>query len=219
MRGRELRVNVGAGGRGGAQVGGGAHALQHGLREAVDLVEICAHALGHDLAGDVDHVGVAHAAAVDDIGHLHAGAKFVGLDLDGEDRGVRALHVIEHQRGHGSDRAGRKRLQDEGVPRAADAVEFRDDGRGDLHARLVGDEGDLLRGPDVQTGGDGVARACGVLGREGDQAEIEDGLAHSLKHGVRRLLGRGCNSSLGSSFRSRSGRIFLSRSLHVVILR
>ncbi len=93
--GIELGVDVGAGGGGGADVGGGADFVEDGLREAVDGEEVGAHALGHDLGGDVDHVGVTHAATVDDVGHLHAAVEFVGLDGDGEDADLRGLHVGE----------------------------------------------------------------------------------------------------------------------------
>src|SRR6202789_737615 len=52
--GVELSVDVGAGGGGSADVSCGADFVEDGLREAVDGEEIGAHALSHDLGGDVD---------------------------------------------------------------------------------------------------------------------------------------------------------------------
>src|SRR6266851_2503703 len=98
--GVELGVDVGAGGGGGADVGGGADLVEDGLGEAVDGEEVGAHTLGHYFGGDVDHVGVAHAAAVDDVGHLHAAVELVGLDGDGEDADLRRFHIGEDRGGH-----------------------------------------------------------------------------------------------------------------------
>ena len=170
--GVELGVDVGAGGRGGADVGGGADLVEDGLAEAVDGVEVGAHALGHDLRGDVDHVGVAHAAAIDDVGHLHAAVEFVRLDLDREDADLRGLHVVEDGGGEIDKRARGKGFEDEGVPGAADAIEFSDERGRDGEAALVGDESDLFVGLDAQAGGDGVAGAGDELGGKCGSAEV-----------------------------------------------
>jgi hypothetical protein len=178
----ELRVDVSAGGGGGADVGGGADLVEDGLREAVDGEEVGAHALGHDLGGDVDHVGVAHAATIDDVGHLHAAVELVGLDFDGEDADLRGLHVGEDGGGHLGEWAGGDGLEDEGVPGAADAFEFGGDRGGDGQAAVVGDESDLLVGLDAQAGGDGVARAWSELSREGGVAEVYYCLCCLINH-------------------------------------
>ena len=117
-------------------------------------------------------MGVAHAAAVDDVGHLHAGAQLVGLDLDGEDADLRGLHVGEDFGGHFGERARGDVFEDVGVPLAADAVELAGERGGDGEAALVGNEGDLLRGLNAQTGGDGVVRAGNELGGERSCAEV-----------------------------------------------
>src|ERR1700730_19146104 len=93
--------------------------------------------------GDVDHVSVTHATAVDDVGHLHAGVELVGLDGDGEDADLRGLHVIEDGGGHFGEGTRCDVFENERVPGAADAVEFGGDGGGDGEAALVGDEGDF----------------------------------------------------------------------------
>lgn len=181
--GVELCVDVGAGGGGGADVGGGADFVEDSLREAVDGEEVSAHALGHDLGGDVDHVGVAHAAAIDDVGHLHAAVKLVGLDFDGEDADLRGLHVFEDGGGQIDERTGREGFEDEGVPGAADLVQLRDKGGGDGEAALVGDEGDLLVWLDTQAGRDGVASTWGELRGEGGGAEVWCCLRCLINHG------------------------------------
>ena len=55
------------------------------LADAVHFEEIGAHAVHHDFLGDVDHVRVAHLAAIHHIRHLHAGLQFAVLRLRGED--------------------------------------------------------------------------------------------------------------------------------------
>ena len=170
--GVEFGVDVGARGGGGADVGGGADLVEDVLREAVDGEEVGSHALGHDLGGDVDHVGVTHAATIDDVGHLHTGMEFVGLDFDGEDADLRGLHVGQDDGGHLCERPRGDGLEDEGVPFATDAIQFVREGGGDGEAALVCDEGDFFIGLDAQAGSDGVARAGSELGREGGGAEV-----------------------------------------------
>ena len=87
--------------------------------EAIDLVVVGAHALAHDFGRDVDHVGVAHAAAVDDVGHLHARVELVGLHLHGEDGDLRGFHVCEDGGRHVGERARGEIFEDEGVQGAA----------------------------------------------------------------------------------------------------
>src|SRR6266851_1347170 len=182
--GVELGVDVGAGGGGGADVGGGADLVEDGLGETVDGEEVGAHTLGHYFGGDVDHVGVAHAAAVDDVGHLHAAVELVGLDGDGEDADLRSFHVGEDGGGHFGEGARGKGFEDEGVPGAADSVEFGGDGGGDGEAALVGDERDFFVWLDAQAGGDRVACAGGELGGEGSSAEIRCYGYCLINHGV-----------------------------------
>ncbi len=129
------------------------------MAQAIDEVEVGAHALAHDFGSDVDHVGVAHVAAVDDVGHLHARVELVGLDLDGEDGDLRGFHVGEHGRGHVDEGARGEVFEDKGVPGAAALGKLRGKGGGDGLGGVVGDERDLLRGVDAEAGGDGGARA------------------------------------------------------------
>ena len=159
VAGIHLGGDVGSGGGGGADAGGAANAIEHLLPEAVDQVEVGAHALAHDLRRDVDHVGVAHVAAVDDVGHLHARVEFVGLDLDGEDRDLRGLHVGEDGGGHVDERARGQVFEDEGIPRAAALGQLRGQGSGNRLRGTVGDQRDLLRRLDAQAGGNGGERS------------------------------------------------------------
>ena len=120
--------------------------------------------------------GVAHAPAVDDVGHLHAAAEFVGLNFDGKDADLRAFHVVEHVAGHADERARRDLFEDEGVPGAAQPGEFDGHGGGDLEAAPVGDEGDFFVRLDAQAGGDGVVRAFTELRGKRDFEEVGSAL-------------------------------------------
>ncbi len=86
--------------------------------------EVGAHAFQHDLLVDVDHVGVAHLAAVDDVGHLHARLQFVALRVHGEDADLAGLHVVGDRGGKIGQRTRRQILQHEGLERRAHASQF-----------------------------------------------------------------------------------------------
>ncbi len=156
--------NVGAGGGGGADARGAANAFEDLLGEPVDEVEVGAHALAHDFRRDVDHVSVAHVAAVDDVGHLHAGVELVGLHLHGEDGDLRGFHVGEDGGGHVGERTRGEVFKNECVPGAPALGELRGEGCGDGLGDAVGDERDLLVRRDAQAGGDGGAGAGDELG-------------------------------------------------------
>ena len=171
--------DVGAGGGGGADAGCFANAVENLLGEAVDEIEVGAHALAHDFRRDVDHVSVAHAAAVDDVGHLHAGVELVGLDLHGEDGDLRRFHVGEDGGGHVNERARGEVFEDEGVPLTTELGKLRGDGRGDGLGDAIGDEGDLFGGRDAQAGGDSGTGAGDELGGIGNGKQMVFGFSHS----------------------------------------
>ena len=173
--------DAGSGGGGGANARGAADTIQNLLRETVDEVEVRAHALAHDLRRDVDHVGVAHVAAVDNVGHLHAGVKFVGLHLHGKDGDLRGLHVGEDGSGHVRERARSQVFKDEGVPGAAALGQLRGDCGGDGLGGAVGDEGDLLGRVDAKAGGDGGARAGDEFGGVGERKQMRGGFDHAVR--------------------------------------
>ena len=127
--------------------------------EAIDEVEVGAHALAHDFGRDIDHVSVAHVAAVDDVGHLHARVEFVRLHLHREDGDLRRLHVVKDRGGHVVERAGREVFEDEGVPGTAALGKLGGKGSSDWLGGAVGDERDFLVGLDTQTGDHGGAGA------------------------------------------------------------
>jgi len=120
-------------------------------------------------------VGMAHAAAVDDIGHLHARAQLVGLNLNSKDGDGRGFHVIEDGGGHVGERARREVFENEGVERAAAVSQLRCDGSGDGFRDAVGDEGDLLVGLDAQTSKDGGAGSWSEFGGEGLREKVRCG--------------------------------------------
>jgi len=178
-----VRIHVGhdagAGCGGGADADGAADAIKDLLRKLVDDIEVGAHAIAHNLGRDVDHVRVAHAAAVDDVGHLHAGTQFIGLNLDGEDGDGGGFHIIEDRGGHVGKRTGREVFEDECVEGAAAFLELGSDGGGDGFGDAVGDERDLLVGLNAQTSEYGGAGAGRELSRVG----------------LREQVGRGCGKA------------------------
>ena len=132
VAGIHLGGDVGAGGGGGADAAGAAHAIEDLLARAGRRRSKSARMPWHMISRrDVDHVGVAHVAAVDDVGHLHARVQFVGLDLDGEDGDLGGLHVGEDGGGHVGERARGQVFEDEGVPAAAARFELVRKGGGD----------------------------------------------------------------------------------------
>ena len=155
--------NAGACWSGGADTGGAAHAIQNLLREAVNLVVVGAHAVAHDLRRDVDHVGVTHAAAVHDIGHLHARAQFIGLHLHGENRNLGRFHILKHRGGHVCERARREVFKNEGIERASALGELGGNRSCDGLRHAIGDQRDLFVRLNAQTGEDGGAGAGNKL--------------------------------------------------------
>ncbi len=109
-------------------------------------------------------MGVTHAAAVDDVGHLHARAKFVGLHLHGENGNLRGFHVFEDGGGHVGERARREIFEDEGIEGASALGELGGDGGSDRLGDAVGDERDLLVGLNAQAGEDGGTSAGDEVG-------------------------------------------------------
>ena len=104
------------------------------------LLIVGAHALEHDLPVDVHHVRVAHPAAIDDVGHLHARVQLVRLDVHGEDADLALLHVGRDDRGQAGERPGRDVFEDERAIRRADRFDLVDQAGGDVLARAVGDD-------------------------------------------------------------------------------
>src|ERR1019366_8451532 len=126
--------------------------------DGVHLVEIGEHALQDDPPVDIHHVGVAHLAPVDDVGHLHASAQFVGLGPDGEDADVAGFHIGEDFAGHVLQGARRQVFQNKGVEVQVAPVQFRAERRANLEAGAVGDQGHFLAGLYAEAVLDGVAR-------------------------------------------------------------
>ena len=112
---RKAPHDVGAGGIGGADLPRRAGHAPDLRADAIHFVEIGAHAFQHDAAVDVHHVGVAHLAAVHDVGHLHARAQFVGLRFHREDADLAGFHVVEHVARHVGKRPRREIFEDPGV--------------------------------------------------------------------------------------------------------
>ncbi len=136
------------------------------------MVEVGAHAFQHDLAVDVDHVRVAHAAAVDDLGHLHARLQLVGLHPHGEDAHVAGLHVFRDLVRQAGQRARRQIFQHKGLEGAANLDQFLRDAGGNFPARVVGDQRDLFRGLNAQAGVHRVVGAGREFGIEFDPGDI-----------------------------------------------
>ena len=98
-----------------------ANNLQDFSAESVHAIEVSAHTLQHDLAIDVDHVGVPHPAPVHDVGHLHARLQFVALRVHGEDADFAGLHVVGDLLRQISQRARRQVFQHKRPERRTEA--------------------------------------------------------------------------------------------------
>ena len=117
--------------------------------EFVDFGEVGAHALHHDALLDVHHVRVAHLAAIDDIGHLHAALQFVLLRYDGEDTHFALVHVCQHLGRHIWRGPPAVILQTEGGIAGTHLFDLPHQGGRNLLAHLVGDDGNSLGGIDA----------------------------------------------------------------------
>ena len=106
-------------------------------------------------------------ASIDNVGHLHARVKLVGLHLHGEDGDGGGFHVFEDGGGHVDERTRREVFEDKGVEGTAALGELGRDGGGDGLSDAVGDERDLLVGLNAQAGEDGGAGAGDEFGRVG----------------------------------------------------
>ncbi len=170
--GIELGGEVAARGIGAANflsVGDDLHRL---AADGVDLVVVGAHAFQHDLLVDVHHVRMAHLAAIDDVGHLHARLQLVALHLDGEDGDVAGLHVLGDLTRQVGQRARRQVFQHERLEGRAQLLQLGGDAGGDLATFVVGDDRDLLRRLDAEAGIDRVVGARRELGIERCFGEI-----------------------------------------------
>ena len=150
--------------------GGGKHFEDAG-GDLVNLTEVGAHALEHDLAVDVDHVRVTDAVTVDHFGHLHARAELPGLRLNDEQADLARGKVIENYWRHVPERAGFNLFEDPDAMRRADGPHFVDQARGDFLRGPIGDDGDFLLRLDTQANAHGVARAGRKL-----RVEIQGGM-------------------------------------------
>ena len=165
-------MNVGAGGSRRAHVGGLANLVQDCLTQLVYLVEVRAHTLRHNVRGDVDHVRVAHAAAVHNIRHLHAAVEFVLLHFYREDADLRALHVFEHGHRHADERARRNLFQHKRVPRAANRLQLKRNRRSDDETAAICDERDFFLALNLQAGNHRIAGAFRKIRRKCDAQQI-----------------------------------------------
>ena len=166
--GIELGGEVAACGIGRPDFFGARHDVDDFAAERVNLVVVRAHAFQHDLPVDVDHVGVAHPAAVHDVGHLHARLQFVALHIHGKDADVAGLHVLGDLGWKVGQRTRRKIFQHEGLEGRAQLRQLLRNAGGDVAAGIVGDERDLLVRLDAQAGVDRVAGA----GRESGSNDV-----------------------------------------------
>ncbi len=142
------------------------------LAESIDAVEVCPHALHHDLVINVDHVGVAHAPAIHDIGHLHARFQLVALYIHRKNADLAGLHVVGDFPRKTGERAFGDFLEDKGLERRTDFDQFLRDAGGDLAAGQVGDDRDLFLGLNPQAGIHRVVGARRELGVEGRGGQV-----------------------------------------------
>ncbi len=146
--------------------------VHHFAAERVDLVVVGAHAFQHDLLVDVDHVRVAHLAAVHDVGHLHARLQLVALHLDGEDADIAGFHVVGDLRRQVGQRAWRQVFQHERLEGRAQLRQLLSDAGGDLATGVVGDQRDLFARLNAKASVDRVVSARREFGIESSFGEI-----------------------------------------------
>ena len=154
-RGREVRARRGAD----AERPRALHAVAQLLAEAIDLAVVGPHALPHDARRHPNHVGVAHAAALDDRHDGHSRGELALHGLDAEDPGVGALQSPDHLRGRLANRPGRDRLNQHGIEGGASLEEGLFQARRNLATGLVGDQGHTFLGLNRETGPGRIARA------------------------------------------------------------
>ena len=149
--------------------------LQHLLRKPVDQVEIGPHSLAHDLRGDVDHVRVAHVAAINHVGHLHPRLQLILLHLNRKDRHLGAFHIGQHRRRHIDQRPWGQVLEQKRIPLASARRKLLPDRGRNLLRRPVRNQGDFLRRIDAQAGSHRRLSSRRKLGRVGHLKKIGSG--------------------------------------------
>jgi len=120
-------------------------------------------------------MSVTHAATVNDVCHLHAGAQLIGLNLHGKDGDGGGLHIFEHNGGHVGKGARSEIFEDERIEGAAAIFQLRSDGGRNGFGHAVGDERDFLVGLNAQTGEDGGAGAGHKFCGEGLREQVRCG--------------------------------------------
>ena len=128
-------------------------------------MEIGAHAFEHHLPVDVDHVAVAHLAAIDDVGELHARAQLVALHVHGQDADLAPLHVLGDRRRQVAQRPLGDLLEDERLVGRADLLDLVDQAGRDVLAIAIGNHRHALVRLDVEADADripGARRQAGI---------------------------------------------------------
>ena len=142
-----------------ADVLGAPSHLPHLAAELIHLAEISTHAFQHDLAVDVDHVGVADAPAVHDRGHLHARGQFAGLSRGGEDAHLARFQVVEDGLGHVPQRTLGEIFQGPHLVGSAHSGDFTGDAASNFLRLAVSDQRNFFLRPDAQAHSNGITGA------------------------------------------------------------
>ena len=121
-------------------------------------MEIGAHALEHHLAVDVDHVAMAHLAAVDDVGELHARAELVALHVHGQDADLALLHVVGDRLGQIDQRPWRDIFENKRLVGRADTLDFVHQARGNVFAVAIGNHRHAFVRLDVEADANRITR-------------------------------------------------------------
>src|SRR5450755_113563 len=138
--GVHLGGNVRPGRRRGADRRRGSGDFNHQQADAIHLAEVRAHAVAHDLLGDVDHVGMTDLAPGYDLGHLHTGAQLVELGLGREDTDLACLQVVEDRSRHIGKRTRRDMFKRPAAIRRAQTVELSGQGGRNFDGGQIGDQ-------------------------------------------------------------------------------
>ncbi len=141
---------------------------------------------------------MAHAAAIDDVGHLHARSQLVRLHVHGEDADLALLHVGGDDVGQRGQRPRREVFEDERLARRRrPVVDLVDQAGGDVFAFAVGDDGDALVRLDVEADANRVAGAGEQFGVDGFRYQRSAFPVHSMADGRAVAAGRTLQSFSG----------------------
>ena len=115
---------------------------------------------------------MAHLAAIDDVGELHARAELVALHVHGQDADLALFHVFGDRRRQVDERPLRDVFEDERVVGRADLLDLVHQAGGNVRAFAIGDHRDAFVRLHIEADANRVARAGGEFLIESSQHRL-----------------------------------------------